>query len=91
MENSSIEYLGYVAGILTTFGMLPQIITLFKTKEHSGISLGYFLTLFVGVVLWEIYGILTAATPIIIANFVTGLFLFIIIAQVVYLRRKDNE
>ena len=61
-------WLGYMAGALTTFSFIPQIIRVFKTKSAHDISLIFNVTLFVGILLWLAYGILSKDKPIIIWN-----------------------
>jgi len=61
-------WLGYMAGALTTFSFIPQIIRVFKTKSAHDISLIFNAMLFVGILLWLAYGILSKDKPIIIWN-----------------------
>ncbi len=69
MENTTI--LGLLAGTLTTFSFLPQVIKTWKTKSTKDISLGMFVTFCAGVFLWLLYGIVIHDLPVIITNFVT--------------------
>jgi len=65
------DIIGYVAALFTTFSLLPQIIRIWKLKEARDISLFMPLMLSIGVVLWLVYGIIIAETPIIAANAVS--------------------
>jgi len=67
----SITFLGYIAGALTTFAFLPQLIKAIKTKSTKDISLLMFVVICTGISLWLIYGILIDSLPIILANMVT--------------------
>jgi len=67
----NVEWLGLVAGFLTTIAFLPQVIKTWKTKSARDISLTMFLFFCVGVSLWLVYGILIADIPIIISNILT--------------------
>ena len=67
----SITFLGYIAGALTTFAFLPQLIKAIKTKSTKDISLLMFIVICTGISLWLIYGILIDSLPIILANMVT--------------------
>lgn len=51
-------YLGIMAGIFTTVGVLPQIIKALKTKKIRDVSPYMFIILCIGVGLWTIYGVL---------------------------------
>lgn len=62
------ESLGLVAGALTTFSIIPQIIRVFKLKSAREISVLFTTALLVGIVCWLAYGILLDLTPLIIWN-----------------------
>jgi MtN3 and saliva related transmembrane protein len=68
---NQIELIGTVAAILTTASFFPQAWHTFRTRDVSGISLGMFSLLTLGVGMWTAYGILLQAWPIIIANTIT--------------------
>jgi MtN3 and saliva related transmembrane protein len=62
---------GTLAAVLTTSSFLPQAWHTFRTKDVSGISLGMYSVFTTGVALWLAYGLLLAAWPVVIANFIT--------------------
>lgn len=62
------DYIGYIAGVLTTFCYIPQIIRVFRLKSAKEISLLFTILLLVGVVVWLVYGILLSLVPIIFWN-----------------------
>jgi len=66
--------LGLVAGLLTTVAFLPQVWKVWKSRSARDISLPMYLIFTLGVALWLVYGLMTAALPIIVANAVTLLF-----------------
>ena len=66
-----IDLIGTVAAILTTASFFPRAWHTFRTRDVSGISLGMFSLLTLGVGMWTAYGILLQAWPIIIANTIT--------------------
>jgi MtN3 and saliva related transmembrane protein len=68
---NQIDLIGTVAAILTTASFFPQAWHTFRTRNVSGISLGMFSLLTLGVGMWTAYGILLQAWPIIIANTIT--------------------
>ncbi len=69
----SIEYLGFLAAILTTGSFLPQAIMTLRTKNTDGISLTMYSLFTTGVAFWFIYGILLSSWSLIIANSITFL------------------
>ncbi len=73
-----IDIIGYLAAVLTTVAFIPQVIKVIKTKNTRDISLLMYIIFVLGILFWELYGILRSDMPIIIANFIT-LFLASII------------
>lgn len=81
------EYVGFLAAFLTTISTLPQFIATVKTKNVEGVSLGMFLTLGSGIILWFIYGVLRNDIPLILANFAT----FILVSANIYMILKYRK
>jgi len=76
------EIIGLLAAFITTASFLPQVIKTYKTKDTSGLSLTMYITFFIGIVLWLIYGIYLNSLPMILANFITAILsLFLIIMK----------
>ena len=74
------ESIGIVAAILTTSAFIPQVYKIYKEKKAQGVSLLMYLIMFVGVLLWLVYGVLIGSIAIIVANSVTAVLqLFVII------------
>jgi len=71
MEFTFVEYIGLVAGSLTTASFLPQVYKTWRTKAVDDISLIMYWALTIGIGLWMVYGILIHAWAVIIANGVT--------------------
>jgi MtN3 and saliva related transmembrane protein len=64
-------FIGLIAATLTTIASMPQAIKTIRTKSTKDLSLGMYVMLITGVVVWLIYGLLVKDTPIILSNFVT--------------------
>jgi MtN3 and saliva related transmembrane protein len=62
------EILGFLAGLFTTFSVVPQIIKIFKNKSARDISVIFSLMFVVGGLLWLSYGIVDRLLPIILWN-----------------------
>lgn len=63
-----IEILGIVAGLCTTSAVIPQLRKAFKTKKTDDVSIGMFVVLIIGFVLWIIYGVKQSDFPIVLTN-----------------------
>lgn len=81
MINLYTDLIGYFAACLTTSAFIPQAWLTWKHKKAEGISLGMYLILVSGVLLWLTYGILLQAWPIILANLITLLLALFILAM----------
>jgi MtN3 and saliva related transmembrane protein len=67
----NLEWIGYVAAVLTSVSFIPQAIMTIRTRNTSGISRGMYSLFTVGVALWLVYGIALDSWPMIFANIVT--------------------
>lgn len=64
---------------------LPQAIRIWKTKNTQSISLLTFTLIAAGSICWIVYGILLAATPVLLVNVVVlGLSAFIVAMKAKY-------
>lgn len=74
------EMVGFIAACLTTFGFVPQVIKVLKTKETESISLGMYVLFVTGMCLWLAHGIVQKDAALIIANSISaslaGIILF---------------
>ncbi len=55
--------IGGVASLLTVIGWFPQAIKTFKTRDTSGISIGFYGLVYISTVIWLAYGILLICDP----------------------------
>lgn len=62
------EWLGYIAGTISTLTFLPQVIKTWKTKSAKDISLYMFVFATISVILWLVYGLLIDNGSIIYTN-----------------------
>lgn len=68
MENILVDIFGYAAAFFGTILMLPQTYKSYKTKRVNDISMSMLWVYIVNCSLWEVYGWLIAANPVIICN-----------------------
>jgi MtN3 and saliva related transmembrane protein len=62
------EIIGFVAGIFSTFSVVPQIIKIYKHKSARDISVTFGIMFVVSGFLWLTYGIIDRLLPIILWN-----------------------
>ena len=66
-----MEYLGYLAGGLTTAAFVPQVWKSVRTRSVKDLS-AFMLVMFnTGVALWIVYGWMLDSLPVIVANVAT--------------------
>lgn len=65
------ELLGFIGGLLTTAGFVPQIWRLFKLKSAHEISLTFTSFFVIGIAFWLSYGILFGLPSVILWNAIT--------------------
>ena len=80
--------LGSVAALLTTFGFVPQVSKMLRTKSVKDVSLPTFLQFGVGMSLWAVYGFHLRDAVIIAANCVGVLIIMVAISVYIYYVRR---
>ncbi len=71
--------IGLMAGALTTLAYLPQVVKTWKSKSTKDISVGMFVTLCLGLLMWVFYGFSIHSIPVIVANIVSLVLVFIVL------------
>jgi MtN3 and saliva related transmembrane protein len=66
------EIIGLIAAGCTTFAFIPQVIKVWKTKQTKDLSLRMYSIMFIGILLWLVYGIRINSLSIMLANVVTA-------------------
>lgn len=67
-----IQALGLLAAFFTTIANIPQTIKVIKTSSTKSLSAPTYIMLFIGMILWVVYGIIKNDLPIILANSISG-------------------
>jgi MtN3 and saliva related transmembrane protein len=73
--------IGLIAGALTTFAYVPQIVKTWRTRSAKDLSVGWIIILLAGTFLWTVYGVIVYSIPVIAANvvsFILGAVLLIL-------------
>lgn len=71
MTPEQANFLGLLAGTLTTISFVPQVWQTWKTRSTKDLSLGMLLIFTLGIALWLIYGLWMQAPPLILSNIIT--------------------
>jgi MtN3 and saliva related transmembrane protein len=85
---TNLDILGLVATCFTTSSFIPQVITTYKTRDVSGISLSTYVIITFGLALWLIYGILKHDLPLIVANSMMVILTFSIAMMKIKFEKK---
>lgn len=86
------EPLGFIAGALVTFSILPQLVRVFKLRSAREISLLFTTMLLLGLVIWLAYGILLGLAPVITWNAIgAALVSLLLYAKLKYGRQSNME
>jgi MtN3 and saliva related transmembrane protein len=71
--------IGLTAGTLTTVSFLPQVIKTWKSKSTHDISMGMFMTLCLGLLIWVFYGFSINSVPVILTNIISFILAFTVL------------
>jgi MtN3 and saliva related transmembrane protein len=82
-----VEIIGFIAGVLTSSSLLPQLIKTIRKKEAEDISIWMPIVLMSGVSLWIYYGIMKDDYPIILTN----AFSLLLNISLIFLRVKYSR
>ncbi len=85
-----LAVIGYTAATLTTVSFVPQALKTLRSGDTRGISLRMYLLFCSGIVLWGLYGLLTADGPLIAANAVTLVLSGLILERTWRARRRGD-
>jgi MtN3 and saliva related transmembrane protein len=91
MTETTINLVGFVAGILTSVASIPQLVKTMQTRHVRDISIWQPLLLSFGVALWLIYGIFKNDLPVILANITPLLCNAILTGMKIHYGRRDGE
>lgn len=67
----SVDAIGYLAALLTTFSFFPQALKTLRSNDTRSISLSMYGLFTLGLATWALFGLLTGNGPVIAANLVT--------------------
>jgi len=79
MTDTIIQVTGIMAGSITAFSTLPQVIKIIKEKKVEAISIWMLILLITGLGFWALYGFLKDDIFILVTNLFSLLVNFILI------------
>lgn len=74
-----MELIGFIAGILSLVGFLPQAIKAVMTRQTDDLSLTTFIMVGISALLWVVYGLSNQLPAIWITNIVVAISNFVIV------------
>jgi len=77
------EIIGLIAAVCTTFAFIPQVMKVWKTRQTKDLSLRMYSIMFIGIILWLVYGIRIDSLSIIMANIVTATLVGTILVYII--------
>jgi MtN3 and saliva related transmembrane protein len=83
---ADMEWVGYLAALMTTLAFVPQAIKTIRTRDTRSISLGMYVVFTAGIAMWLVYGIALDSMPMILSNIVT----FLLSATILGLKLKHG-
>ena len=84
------EIVGWIAALLSSISLVPQVVKGFKTKSVADISIIMLTVMLIAAVCWEMYGIYRDDWVIITTNICALVFLLILFVQKLLLYRAKN-
>ena len=89
---SFLSILAGAFGVINGLANIPQIIKIYRTKSAEDLSFITYGTLFVGTLVWILYGLEIRNAPILILNGIASvLFIIILIGLYLYGREKPKK
>ena len=68
------EIIGLISGALTSAGLIPQVVRVFRLKSAHEISLLFTVLFLAGGICWLSYGVFLNLRPVILWNSITLIF-----------------
>jgi len=81
--------IGLIAGALTTFSALPQLLKVIKTKDTQSFSLSFLIIFCTGIFLWIVYGVMLRRLALILWNSITFFFWILVLFHKIKELRKE--
>ena len=67
----NIEIIGFLAGILVSLSVLPQVIKSWRTRSTKDVAISWSLINLAGQILWVVYGFYIDSTALMVMSGIT--------------------
>lgn len=84
------EIFGFIAGLGTTFAVLPDLIAMFKRRSSAGMNPRMAAIIGAFQILWVYYGLLIISRPVVAWNVIGVLINFLSVGAYLYFVRKEK-
>ncbi|HYE42632.1 MAG TPA: SemiSWEET family transporter [Caulobacteraceae bacterium] len=91
MSNLAANIVGTAAAVASITSFAPQVLKIARERDASNVSLRTYVLTCTCFVLWVVYGVLTMAWPIIVANALAGLMAFSVLVMKWKFRNGDPK
>ena len=86
-----VDAIGYSGGVILSLCLIPQIVTIIKTKQVNNISYLWQFLYILGIIFHLYYGIYYNLAPIYIPTAIELFFVLILLGLKIYYERKKND
>ena len=86
-----MEWIGIVAGVLTTCAFVPQVVKTLRSRSTGDLSWLWLVLMAVGVFLWMVYGYFIASPSVFLANIFTLLCLLALLYVKGSVHRQSDD
>jgi uncharacterized protein with PQ loop repeat len=85
------EFVGFLAGLGTTFAALPDLIGMLRRRSSAGMNPRMAAITGAFQILWIYYGLLIASRPVILWNLIAVLINFLSVGAYYYFAQKSDR
>lgn len=85
------DIIGYIAGAIVVICLFPQLYEIYTNKNVEHISMLTYIILFIGDILWIIYGVLLNDLRIILPNAFAAIAVIIIIVMCIIYKQPKQQ
>jgi MtN3 and saliva related transmembrane protein len=86
-----VEWIGIIAGILTTCAFVPQVVKTLRSRSTGDLSWLWLVMMAAGVFLWMAYGYFIASPSVFLANIFTLLCLLALLYVKISVHRQSDD
>ena len=90
-RNTTVDGIGYSAGIILSICLIPQIYKIYKTKHVENISYLWQIFYILGISLHLYYGVYYDLLPIYIPTIIELIFIIILFIMTIFYSKRKNE